>query len=268
VAMFLCRLVFKRQTIAAVASFGFGSFKTTSFRSNCVPCDNPNKDDDEDWKYKGNLPFHDDEDSDNQPTKRKSLELPLLLRKPKGTFGRKHVNKRARREGDEHENKLYLKFVKNFCGNSEDEAEKVVDSFKKANVPGGNQGVADGIILSVIVRGGVEDLIRSVFKVGGGRIKRVREGKCKDTAPGINGNQVTEDMTNQLQRLVFEVPTEEGYPCGHRELQIYLIDPEVTGWRKFYDKFYIPFENEFDIRKMGYSTLCNYMKVLKFVFDL
>jgi hypothetical protein len=93
--MFLCRLVFKRQIIAAVASFGFGSFKTTSFRSNCVPCDNPNKDDDEDWKYKENLPFHDDEDSDNQPTKRRSLELPLLLRKPKGTFGRKHVNKRA-----------------------------------------------------------------------------------------------------------------------------------------------------------------------------
>ena len=51
------------------------------------------------------------------------------------------------------------------------------------------------------------------------------------------------------------VPTEPGYPCGHRRLLKYCLDPAVTSWEKLYDMHFVKFEEDnFAVRKMGKSS--------------
>ena len=62
-------------------------------------------------------------------------------------------------------------------------------------------------------------------------------------------------MLDQLYRFSMHVPTEPGYPCGHRRLLKYCLDPAVTSWEKLYDMHFVKFEEDnFAVRKMGKSS--------------
>ena len=50
----------------------------------------------------------------------------------------------------------------------------------------------------------------------------------EDLRPGgFNPQAVTGDMNDQLPRLKESLSTEDRYACGHRRLQIYLIDESL-----------------------------------------
>ena len=72
---------------------------------------------------------------------------------------------------------------------------------------------------------------------------KILHNKADKIGGGKNGNAVSEEMMDQLHRFAsYGVPTEYGYPCGHRRLLKYCTDPAVTSWEKLYDLHFLKFE--------------------------
>ena len=106
-----------------------------------------------------------------------------------------------------------------------------------------------------IEQGARESLLREVFKIGSERYKKVLHNQSDKGSGGRNGFAVSKDMLDQLYRFTMHVPTELGYPCGHRRLLKYCLDPAVTSWDKLYDLHFAKFEEDnYLVRKLEKSS--------------
>ena len=152
-------------------------------------------------------------------------------------------------------------FTNNHCGGSVEERDRLLNRFKLLN-NNATKKEANGMLSVFIEQGAKETLLREVFRIGGGRYSKLLHNISDKVGGGRNGNAVSEDMLKQLYRFTMKgVPTELGYPCGHRRLLKYCIDPEITSWTKLYDLHFLKFEEDNHlIRKMGKTSFYACMK--------
>ena len=85
--------------------------------------------------------------------------------------------------------------------------------------------------------GAREKMFRNVFGIGASRYSRVVKGKPLLPRGGTNVNAVNHDMIEQLSMMFDKMPTEDGYPCGHRRMMKYCTDPDITTWLKLHDYY-------------------------------
>ena len=120
----------------------------------------------------------------------------------------------------------------------------------------------NGMLAVFVEQGAKETLLREVFGIGSTRYAKILHNKADKIGGGKNGNAVSEEMMDQLHRFAsYGVPTEYGYPCGHRRLLKYCTDPAVTSWEKWYDLHFLKFEESKNllIRKMAKTSFYNCM---------
>jgi hypothetical protein len=90
---------------------------------------------------------------------------------------------------------------------------------------------ANGMLAVFVEQGAKETLLREVFGIGSSRYAKILHNKVDKIGGGKNGNAVNGEMLEQLHRFADSgVPTEFGYPCGHRRLLKYCTDSAVTSW--------------------------------------
>ena len=70
-------------------------------------------------------------------------------------------------------------------------------------------------------------MLCGLFHIGKERYEKAINGLEDLPSDGVNAQTTSDDMTAQLMRMKESLPTEEGFPCGHRRLQIYLTDETV-----------------------------------------
>ena len=141
-----------------------------------------------------------------------------------------------------------------------DERERVLNRFQSLNNKE-SKHEANGMIAVFIEQGAKETLLREVFGIGYERYRKILHNQNDKVSGGRNRNAVSQDMIEQLHRFTMVgVPTELGYPCGHRRMLKYCTDPAVTSWEKLYEMHFLKFEDDNKlVRKMGKITFYNFM---------
>ena len=105
-----------------------------------------------------------------------------------------------------------------------------------------------------------------MFGIGSGRYLKILHNRADKIGGGRNGCAINQDMLDQLHRFSMSgVPTELGYPCGHRRILKYCTDPAITSsWEKLYTLYYVKFEEHNHlVRKMAKSSFQNCMQAYK-----
>jgi hypothetical protein len=140
----------------------------------------------------------------------------IIYRGSKGSFHRKNQNSRAVRTTN------WLQFfIVNYCGGSIEECEKIVNRYHELNNGKDTKTQANGMLSVFIEQGAKETLLREVFGIGSGRYSNLLLHQSDKVGGGRNGNAVSQAMLDQLYRFSMHVPTELGYPCGHRRMLKY-----------------------------------------------
>jgi hypothetical protein len=101
-------------------------------------------------------------------------------------------------------------------------------------------------------------VIKDVFKVGSGRLQRVKDKRPKGVANGNNGREVSEEMLKEFQQFVNAIPVEEGYPCTNRRMKCYGVGEAYSSWVKVFQK-YLEFNGDSGLRKMAQTTFMRYV---------
>lgn len=189
------------------------------------------------------------------PLTQQSSQAGFVYRGPKGIFHRKQENPRLRREKD-----LTQDFVILFCDSNEDKFDALISRYKKLD--GGDatsKEQATGMLATFYEMGARERMLREVFGIGSTRYNRIVSGAPPRSRGGTNVNTVDKTMWASLAEMVLKLPTEEGFPCGHRRMMTYCTDPDINTWTDLYEH-YERFMKDKDIRKMGYSTFHNHIR--------
>jgi hypothetical protein len=100
-------------------------------------------------------------------------------------------------------------------------------------------------------------MLKSIITTGLGetRFSNCRDGKKTfEFSGGKNNVAINEEQLAQLLRALVLVPSEIGYPCGHRRLQTYCTDDNISSMQKLYEIYYLPFEASLGLKKMKEST--------------
>ena len=143
-----------------------------------------------------------------------------VYRGSKGSFHRKQQHPRASRLTNWVEY-----FTTHHCGGSAEECIRVLNRFQLLNNTA-TKTEANGMLAVFVEQGAKETLLREVFGIGSARYLKILHNKADKIGGGKNGNAVSEEMLDQLHRFASHgVPTEYGYPCGHRRLLKYCTDP-------------------------------------------
>ena len=174
----------------------------------------------------------------------------------KGSFHRKQKNPRESTRTTD----WIGVFTTLYCGGLAEECSRVLNRFQLLNTTA-TKKEANGMLAVFVEQGAKETLLREVFGIGSTRYAKILHNQADKIGGGRNGNAVSEEMLDQLQRFsVSGVPTEYGYPCGHRRLLKYCTDPAVTSWEKLYDMYFLRFEESNHlIRKMSKTSFYNCM---------
>ena len=174
----------------------------------------------------------------------------------KGSFHRKQVHPRKAVETD-----WSAKFAKIICDGDVEEANRITEKFFRLNGDKKTEEMADGMLAVLMEKGAKEKMLRGVFHIGQSRYNRILKNQAKQPTGGTNFKAITPDMMSQLDRLVSTgIPKELGFPCAHRRLMEYCTDEEISSWEKLYDKYYVPFEPDSNVRKMAYISFYNHMR--------
>lgn len=145
-----------------------------------------------------------------------------------------------------------------------EEASRIISQFFEFNESQTTKPQADALLQELIMRGAKEDMLRAVFRIGNSRYVRIRDNREPQKGGGKNSNATTEDMIEQLNRFVQTgIPTLSSYSssCPHKKIKMYITDAKVTSWRALFDDYYIPFEANTTIRKMGFITFYKNMEL-------
>ena len=179
-----------------------------------------------------------------------------VYRGSKGSFHRKQVHPRKAVETD-----WNAKFTKIICDGDVEEANRITEKFFRLNGDKKTEEMADGMLAVLMEKGAKEKMLRGVFHIGQSRYNRILKNQAKNPTGGTNFKAITPDMMDQLDRLVSTgIPKELGFPCAHRRLMEYCTDEKISSWEKLYDKYYVPFEPDSDVRKMAYISFYNHMR--------
>lgn len=178
-----------------------------------------------------------------------------VYRGPKGKHHRKHSRPRSKKEKN-----LTRDFIALCCDNNVDTFDSILDRYEKLE-EGDNlsREQASGMLGTFYEMGAKERMLREVFGIGSSRYQRIVAGLAPRPRGGKNVFSVTETMISSIAEMVEKLPTEEGFPCGHRRLMTYCIDPSINTWAKLYE-YYESFIKDKACRKMGYSTFHNYIR--------
>ena len=188
----------------------------------------------------------------------------IVYRGAKGSLHRKQENPRAKSKKNWVE-----EFTKRYFEGNRGAAEEAVAKFHELDSKSTTAREASGMIATFIAMGCKEDLCRDVFRIGGGRYKRIRDMKPESgsvistVTTGRNNLAYGDEDEAHLARFVNScVPVEEGFPCQHRRMKVYCTDPEITSMDLLHKKYYLPFEAAADahIRKMTSISFAKYMK--------
>ena len=183
--------------------------------------------------------------------------LPAVYRGNKGSFHTKQKNPRTVVETNWHQ-----KFVEICCNGDDVEAEGLLNKFFLLNGNPSTKKQAEGMISLWIEKGAREVMCREVFKIGSGRYLKILKGEKQldKVGGGRNGLAISSDQIDQLTRFIqIGIPTELGYPCGHRQQLVYCSHPDVTGWSSLF-RIFQNFETNSRIRKMSNISFYNHMK--------
>ena len=202
-----------------------------------------------------------------------------IYRGYKGSFHHSHENPRAIKPKD-----FYSDFAKLVCGGDHNKAHKLIDDFNEQNDKVCHYSftsslpilisslftvskntlegkyLANGMLLVFYDLGARSRLLCGLFHIGKERYEKAINGVEDLPSGGVNVQAVSDEMSDQLMRMKESLPTEEGYPCGHRRLQIYITDESLRTWSKLYENYYLSFECMLPIRKMGFITFYNHMR--------
>ena len=170
----------------------------------------------------------------------------------KGSLHRKHENPRPIKEKYWKEN-----FIRLYCDGNQSTFDCLMERYLKLN-EGDEYSTeqATGILSTFYEMGARETILRKVFGIGNSRYKRVVSGKPLLPRGGTNVNAVNDNMVEQLSMMVNQLPTEDGYPCGHRRMMKYCTDPDINTWLQLH-KYYTAFVKEKEGRVMAFSTFHN-----------
>jgi hypothetical protein len=184
-----------------------------------------------------------------------SSQSASVYRGSKGALHRKHANPRQIKEKD-----LTQDFIALCCDNSDDNFLAIMARYKKLDEGDAiSKEQATGMLGSFYELGVRERMFREVFGIGSSRYSRIVSGAPPRSRGGKNVFTVDKIMLASLAEMVSKLPTEEGFPCGHRRMMTYCTDPDINTWTDLFEH-YERFMKDKDIRKMGYSTFHNYVR--------
>lgn len=192
---------------------------------------------------------------DTSPLTQQSSQAEFVYRGLKGTLHRKQENPRLRKEKD-----LTQDFIILCCDSNEDRFDTMMSRYKKLD--GGDAASkeqATGMLMTYYEIGARERMLREVFGIGSTRYNRIASGAPPRKRGGTNVNSVDKTMLADLAEMVAKLPTEEGFPCGHRRMMIYCTDPDINTWTELFEH-YECFMKDKGRREMRYSTFHNYVR--------
>ena len=172
-----------------------------------------------------------------------------------------HAQKKIRNRRRTSKTNWESEFTKMICNGKIEVAAELIQQFFTLNVNSETKIEADGMLRTFIMKGAKEDMLRTVFKIGGDRYRRLRDNRPVREKGGRNGNAVSQDIIEQLKRMVEQIPIEEGYSlCSHRRKLYFITDLNISSWLALYEQCYKPFEPDEPVRKIGFTTFYNHMQ--------
>lgn len=154
-------------------------------------------------------------------------------------------------------------FTKKICNGKNEVAAELIQQFFTLNGNSETKMEADGMIRAFIMKGAKEDMLRKVFKIGAERYRRLRDNRpVREKVSCRNGNAVSHDIIEQLNRMVDSISIEEGFSsCTHLRKLFFITDLNISSWQALYEQCYKPFEPGTTTRKVGFTTFYNHMQV-------
>lgn len=168
----------------------------------------------------------------HRPKKLSTATSPLtqstVYRGAKGLLHRKQDNPRSKREKD-----LTQDFIALCCDNNPKNFDEILARYRELDEGDStSKDQASGMLAIFYEMGGKERMLLEVFGIGSTRYRRIFSGEAPKPRGGMNANSVTDIMLASLSEMIEKLPTEEGFPCGHRRLMTYCIDPSINTWIK------------------------------------
>lgn len=172
-----------------------------------------------------------------------------------------HAQKKIRNRRKTSKTNWESEFTRMICNGKIEVAAELIQQFFALNENSETKMEADGMLRTFIMKGAKEDMLRTVFKIGGDRYRRLRDNRPVREKGGRNGNAVSHDIIEQLNRMVETMPIEEGYSlCIHRRKLYFITDLNISSWLALYEQYYKPFEPDEPVRKIGFTTFYNHMQ--------
>ena len=132
-----------------------------------------------------------------------------------------------------------------------------------------SHGHADGLLRSLQLMGASFLELNAGFGIGVEKYNRIASGEVRKEPGGANSKKVGGEGEQTLARFVQSLPTELGYPCGHRRQMTYLVvesgQPATKSIQVLWETKYVPFlqRQGSSAKPMAEKTFYKYMAAVR-----